>query len=545
MEEGATKVNGHHQLPLPFRNPNLKMPNNRSQALNRLTSLKKKFDKDPKYRDEYVAKVESLISEGYARTSNTTYRKPGEEWYAPHFGVTHKNKPKLRVVYDFSVKYKGRCLNDELIQGPEIPTSAVGNLARFRKEDIAFTADIEAMYYQVLVPEHQRSFLRFVWWPGGDTSEEPIDYEMCVHPFGAISSGGCASIALKKTVSEAEEAVTPEAIKTICRDFYVDDLLKSMPTVGETIDLAILVRKLCAEGGFNLHKFISNSREVLEALPSDSLSPSVVSLVLGQPLPIERALGVQWCVQNDCLKFRISLEDRPLTRRGILGTISSIYDPLGLASSFLLPGRNILQMINQESSSWDVDVSEERRVAWTKWRNELPKLEQLEVDRCYKPKGFKPVSAALHSFSDASEYGYGQATYLRQVDSAGNVCVALVMAKSRVVPSSNTTTVARLETTACFVSAKTSAMLKDELDIDNLTETFWTDSMIALGYIKNTRKRFRTYVANRVNKIHDLTKRDQWFHVRGTENPADDASRGLDINDTPKVTRWFKAPLFL
>ena len=66
-------------------------------------------------------------------------------------------------------------MNDELIQGPEIPSSAVGNRARFRKEDIAFTADIEAIYYQVLVPEHQQNLLRFVWWPEGDTSEDPVD----------------------------------------------------------------------------------------------------------------------------------------------------------------------------------------------------------------------------------------------------------------------------------------------------------------------------------------------------------------------------------
>jgi hypothetical protein len=32
-------------------------------------------------------------------------------------------------------------------------------------------------------------------------------------------------------------------------------------------------------------------------------------------LPIERALGVQWCVESDTFKFRIELADRPLTRR--------------------------------------------------------------------------------------------------------------------------------------------------------------------------------------------------------------------------------------
>ena len=542
MKEEAKIVRGHHQLPLPFRDPNLFLPNNRFQALNRLSSVKHKFLKDPEYKEKYVEKIETFLSKGYAKKADTSVSKPGKEWYAPHFGVLQKGK--VRVVYDFSVNFKGRCLNDELLQGPDMTNTLVGVLARFRKEDIAFTADVEAMYHQVLVPEHQQSFLRFLWWPGGDVNCEPIDYEMQVHPFGAVSSGGCANFALKKTASDASREVNPEAIKTINKAFYVDDLLKSLHDLGVAKEVIFTVRNLCEQNGFNLIKFISNNRELLEAMPSDYRLPSVVNLDLGRPLPIERALGVQWCVENDAFQFRITLQDRPLTRRGILGTISSIYDPLGLASPFLLHGRKILQRIHKESCSWDDKVSDESRLAWTKWRDELPRLEELKVDRCYKPKGFKPVSASLHSFSDASDYGYGQASYLRQVDAEEKVCVSLVMGKSRVVPTKETTT-PRLELTAGLVSAKVAAMLKEELDITNLSTMFWTDSTIVLGYIQNVTKRFRTYVANRVRKIHNLSQVVQWRHVDKDDNPSDDASRGLSVNDTEKVVRWFKGPQFL
>ena len=107
------------------------------------------------------------------------------------------------MVYDFSAKFGSRCLNDELLQGPDMANSLPGVLIRFRKEDIAITADIEAMYHQVMVPESQRRYLRFLWWPDGNTTQEAEVYEMCVHPFGAISSGGCAHFALKKTALEA------------------------------------------------------------------------------------------------------------------------------------------------------------------------------------------------------------------------------------------------------------------------------------------------------------------------------------------------------
>ncbi len=60
-------------------------------------------------------------------------------------------------------------------------------------------------------------------------------------------------------------------------------------------------------------------------------------------LPVERALGVQWCIESDSLQFKIAIQDRPLTRRGILSMVSSVYDPLGFLSPVILPAKQILQ----------------------------------------------------------------------------------------------------------------------------------------------------------------------------------------------------------
>ena len=51
-----------------------------------------------------------------------------------------------------------------------------------------------------------------------------------------------------------------------------------------------------------------------------------------EALPLEHALGVQWCIESDSFQFRITLKDRPFTRRRILSTVSSIYD-LGFCSA--------------------------------------------------------------------------------------------------------------------------------------------------------------------------------------------------------------------
>ena len=83
--------------------------------------------------------------------------------------------------------------------------SLVGVLLRFRQEPIDFMADIEAMFYQVFVPEEQQSYLHFLWWPDGNINQELEEYEMSVHFFVAISSPSCANIALKKTADDCQD----------------------------------------------------------------------------------------------------------------------------------------------------------------------------------------------------------------------------------------------------------------------------------------------------------------------------------------------------
>ena len=104
----------------------------------------------------------------------------------------------------------------------------------------------------------------------------------------------------------------------------------------------------------------------------------------------------------------------------------------------------------------------------------------------------------MHYFFDASESGFGQATYLRLVDTAGKVYCSLVIAKSRVAPMKYTS-VPRLELAAAAVlSTKMSELLKKELGFDDIEEYHWTNIQVATGYIKNNQKRFKVFVANQV-----------------------------------------------
>lgn len=331
-----------------------------------------------------------------------------------HHAVHHPAKlGKVRVVFDCSAKYGDKSLNDQLLQGLDLTNSLVGVLTRFRQDPVAFMSDVEAMFHQVHVSPEDRSALRFLWWPDGNMDLKPEELMMSVHLFGAVSSTSCANFALKKTAADNRDQFSHEAIKTIERNFYVDDCLKSVKSEQDAIQLAGELSQLLMKGGFQLTKWLSNSRKTIESIPESDRAAFVKDLHFEHTL-VERALGIQWNVASDVFSFKIATKDKPPTRRGILSVISSIYDPLGFAH---LSTKVLLQDLCRKQLSWDNKIPEEDLRRWGIWLKELPKLEQFTIGRCFKPTNFSSViSCQLHHFSDASTIAYGAVSYLRLVN---------------------------------------------------------------------------------------------------------------------------------
>ncbi|XP_072175534.1 uncharacterized protein [Diadema setosum] len=368
---------------------------------------------------------------------------------------------------------------------------------------------------------------------------------MKVHLFGAASSPGCANFGLKRAADDGEKEFGKDAADYIRKEFYVDDGLKSVPTIEDAVSLLKSAQGICSKAGLKLHKIMSNRKEVLEQFATDDRAKCVADLDLAVDLlPLERALGVVWCVENDSLQFRLELRDRPFTRRGILSTVCSIYDPNGLASPVTLRGKQILQSLCRLKLDWDSPIPDDIRPQREKWRMEISELENFQLPRCYKPPTFGSVKHAEFHFSDASQNGYGQCTYLRLVDENDDVSCSLVIAKSRVTPLKQQT-IPRLELAAAVISAKMSAFLRNELTYPDVREYFWTDSKIVLGYISNESRRFHVYVANRVQQIRNESDPASWHYVDTSSNPADDASRGLTARELVDSSTWLAGPSFL
>ena len=206
---------------------------------------------------------------------------------------------------------------------------------------------------------------------------------MTSHLFGARSSPGCVNFALKSAADLFENDFGSDAANFIRHNLYVDDGLTSVATSQEAINLIDNARKLCDQGGFHLHMILSNDPDVIMSVPVGDRVKGVQKLDLSiDDLPVEQTLGLQWCVPFDNFRFDITAQDKPVTRRGILSTINSVFDPLGLLASFILKGKGIFQELCMDGAGWDDPISDQMRHKWNDWCKDVKLLANLEIGRC-------------------------------------------------------------------------------------------------------------------------------------------------------------------
>ena len=126
------------------------------------------------------------------------------------------------------------------------------------------------------------------------------------------------------------------------------------------------------------------------------------------------------------MTFSVSVPEKPLTRRGVLSIVNSLYDPLGLVAPVVLVGKLLLQKLlvlgrektNDHPLRWDDPLPSDLNLQWHCWKNQLAGLENVPINRCYHPKNFGVVVRnEVHAFSDASKEAIGVAAYLHKVAS--------------------------------------------------------------------------------------------------------------------------------
>ncbi|GFX16936.1 integrase catalytic domain-containing protein [Trichonephila clavipes] len=226
----------------------------------------------------------------------------------------------------------------------------------------------------------------------------------------------------------------------------------------------------------------------------------------------------------------------------VLSTIARIFDPLGLLGPIITWAKIFMQRLWLLELGWSDELPFKEQKEWRRFIDSLKAVNNISIDRCIVIHTAESIE--LHAFSDASEKAYGSSIYLKSISALGEVKVCLVTSKSR-VSLLKQISIPRLELCGAVLAAKLMKKVKEALNLQITAVHFWSDSTIVISWIHRESRELKTFVANRVSKIHQLSSRDQWHHIASEQNPADVLSRGLLPEELRDDSLWWHGPELL
>ena len=186
----------------------------------------------------------------------------------------------------------------------------------------------------------------------------------------------------------------------------------------------------------------------MKDFPSEDLSNDLVNLELGNlSFPLQRSLGVSWSLESDTFLFNITSRDQPYSRRGVLSTINSIFDPLEFLAPVVIEGKLLLRKLTSSNNDCDQPLPPEHFNNWNQWTTSLSNLQQFQIPRTYLSSSFaQSKGKSVHIFCDASENAIAAVAYIRARNNSGSLELGFILVKSKVAPKKFITSINKGDT---------------------------------------------------------------------------------------------------
>ncbi|GFW60872.1 integrase catalytic domain-containing protein [Trichonephila clavipes] len=474
--------------------------------------MERRFQVDKDFERQYKNFMIEYESLGHMMpVENNEKSMDPKIYFLPHHAVMKGDSvsTNLRVVFDGTCKpSNGNSINSILGIGKMLQPNLFKILVKFRLNEIAFSADIQQMYRQILIDQEDQNFQRIVW---RESKDSPIrEYKPCTVTYGTASAPYLATRCLFQTGLDLERD-DPAVSSLIKESFYIDDLMAGAPSSEEAISLMKTLSNILEARGFHLRKWRSNSSEVLSRISSNWVGDS--SNLEIHPDECSKALGLTWNSMKDIFIFNLKVN---------------------------FPD-NITKLIWLLKLDWDSPLPEALATKWKTFQKEFEQVCSIHIPRWIHTAS---QQITLHGFCDASELAYASVIYAVQPQADGNTKVTLLVAKSRVAPLKSVL-IPRLELNGALLLARLYATCKNILKEYDVHFYAWTDSQVVLSWLSSHPRNWKPYIANRTSEILDLVPADSWRYVPTKMNPADIACRGLSPKELPKCVLWWEGPQWL
>ena len=530
FNETITKVDGRYQVTWPWRDEEVKLPENFELSLRRLKSLHKRMVDSPELLQRYDSIIKDQLEKGLIERVKEESEQGERRHYIPHHAVftPEKETTKVRIVYDASAKTKkdNLSLNECLHRGPVILEDLCGLLMRFRTKKIGIIADIEKAFLQVALQPKKRDVTRFLWLK--NVNEAPTDDNIAIYrfarvPFGIISNPFLLGAVIKHHLSS--KASTTD----ISKDIYVDNVITGTDSIEEAQKLYHGAKEQFAEMSMNLRDWNTNSKQLNEEFPEQDRMKEVTPKVL----------GLQWnTIRNELAVStnKFSKMEQATTKHQVLATIASLFVPLGYLAPATIRLKLFLQNLWSQDKDWDEKLDERDIEEWRKLRAETEDLSLISIPRYTGSK-----DAQLLCFCDASEKAFATVIYLKTTTD-GKSKVNLIFSKVRIAPK-KIMSIPRLELLALLIGVRSLTFVSEELSLNDCKKIVWTDSQCVLNWIQS-KKPLSVFIQNRLTEI--TNERNIEFRYINTKfNPADLSSRGISSQDLKESKLWWNGPDWL
>ena len=238
-------------------------------------------------------------------------------------------------------------------------------------------------------------------------------------------------------------------------------------------------------------------------------------------------------------------DDLRPTKRDVVLITPKIYDPMGFITPVTIKMKLLCSRLCKKKMGWDEVLDETSRKIWRNLLKSLKEAEPIKMPRCYFVGVAGRVrSTSLQGFCDASVNAYTAVVYLK-IETADETFLKFVTSKTRVAPLVEQT-IPRLELLSALILARLISHIRSVLEefIPILHVTCWSDSEVALYWIRGEDREWKQFIQNRVCEIRSLVPPNAWRHCSSKENPADIASRGTSPAILAEST-WISGPDWL
>ncbi len=460
-----------------------------------------------------------------------------KEFYIPHKPVVCESAEttKMRIVYDGSAPAnpKAPSLNDCLETGPPLQNLLLDVLVHNRFHAVTVTGDLKQAFLQVRIQESDRDALRFHWLK--DLQSKEVDVLGFTRALFGLAPSPCLLAGVIKEHLRSLKPKYPDLVDEIEKSLYVDDLISGSHSTKKALELKKPAKDVFSEAGFELHKWHSNVKEGGRKSNRDG----------GVSEGETKLLGLAWSKDEDSIQVNIRKETAVCTKRGLLGKMARIYNPLGLVSPLTLTGKTLFR----DTCDLQPGTLQQK---WLNYERNLP--DHVSVPRSLAKPEELIQSIELHAFGDASGIGVSAAVYatVRSQHWPPNGEVSwlrkglpdkeIKKKGLRKKGAKKGLTIPRLELVSGHMATNLVHNVKKSLQGFPVQRVVgWLDSTVALHWICGNGE-YKQFVGNRVRKIQEKSY-IEWRHVTSADNLADLGSQGGDVSKSANL--WWRGPDWL